>query len=143
METINTKTLQLFYAGLMVDSAANYEHFGITAQVAEKKQKEQAVAAPRQLAQLGVQTPAEIFLKFASVFGCADWQVTENADGSAAAVTKTCLACGIAKTRGGGKPCQLYCINPFRGLAAALSPSRALDVQETLWEGKECRFLVR
>jgi hypothetical protein len=31
------RTLQLFYAGLMVDAAANFEYFGVAQQVREKK----------------------------------------------------------------------------------------------------------
>ena len=57
------------------------------------------------------------FERFAAIFGCA-----------------------IAKKRGGGRPCALYCINPFRGLAGALSPSRTLEVEETLWESGRCHF---
>ena len=137
------KTLQLFYAGLMVDAAANFERFGIAEKVAEKKRAEQALAAPRQLAQLGIRGPAELFQRFSEIFGCASWQAAETADGSFLAVTKTCVACSIARTRGEGKPCTLYCINPFGGLASALTPARRLEVEETLWDGSECRFRLR
>jgi hypothetical protein len=136
------KTLQLFYAGLMVDAAANFEHFGVAGQVADKKAREQAVAAPAQLAQLGIAAPADLFRRFGSIFGCAQWELKEGADGCVTAETKSCLACAIAKKRGAGRPCELYCINPFRGLAGALQPWRKLEVDETLWEGKRCRFRV-
>jgi hypothetical protein len=134
------KTLQLFYAGLMVDAAANFEHFGVIDQVTEKKAREQSLAAPAQLAQLGIRTPRQLFERFASIFGCARWEVREEADGTVDASTRTCLACAVARKRGAGKPCQLYCINPFAGLARALSPARVLQVQETLWDGECCRF---
>lgn len=137
------KTLQLFYAGLMVDAASNYEHFHITGEVAEKKQKEQALAAPAQLAQLGIRKPAELFERFGMIFGCARWEVAESADGAVTAETASCLACAIAKKRGSGKPCDLFCITPFRGMAQAMQPARALRVDETLWEGKRCRFQLR
>ena len=42
-----------------------------------------------------------------------------------------------------GKPCDLFCIHPFHGMAQAMQPARALRVDETLWEGKRCRFQVR
>jgi hypothetical protein len=134
------RTLQLFYAGLMVDAAANFEHFGLSEQVREKKAREQAAAAPAQLAQLGIRSPRELFERFAAIFGCARWELRELPGGAVEAETRTCLACAIAKKRASGRPCELYCINPFRGLAAALSPARALEVQETLWEAERCRF---
>jgi hypothetical protein len=134
------KTLQLFYAGLMVDAAANFEHFGVSQQVQQKKAREQAAAAPAQLAQLGIRSPRELFERFAAIFGCARWELRELDGGAVEAETASCLACAIARKRGGGKPCELYCINPFRGLAQALSPARDLEVEETLWEGGRCRF---
>jgi hypothetical protein len=134
------RTLQLFYAGLMVDAAANFEHFGVLDRVTEKKAREQALAAPAQLTQLGIRTPRELFERFSAIFGCARWEVREEADGAVSAETRTCLACAVARKRGAGRPCALYCINPFTGLAACLSPARRLQVQETLWEGERCRF---
>jgi hypothetical protein len=139
-EQNQTRTLQLFYAGLMVDAAANFEHFGVKKLVEEKKAREQAAAAPAQLSQLGIRSPRELFSRFAEIFGCARWELAELDGGAVEAQTRSCLACAIAKKRAGGKPCELYCINPFRGLAAALEPARTLEVQETLWEGERCRF---
>jgi hypothetical protein len=134
------KTLQLFYAALMVDAASNFEHFGVAGPVTEKKAREQALAAPGQLAQLGITTPRQLFERFGEIFGCAQWSVAQEPEGAVVAETQRCLACAIAKKRGGGRPCDLYCINPFRGLAAALAPARRLEVEETRWEGGRCRF---
>jgi hypothetical protein len=139
-ETNSLKTLQLFYAGLMVDSASNFDHFGVLERVTAKKTREQALAAPGQLAQLGIRSPRELFESFASIFGCAQWEVTEKTGGSVTAETQTCLACAIAKKRGSGRPCELYCINPFHALAGSLSPAKSLHVEETLWTGGRCRF---
>jgi hypothetical protein len=139
-ETSPDRTLQLFYAALMVDAAANFEHFGVATQVAQKKAREQVLAAPTQLAQLGITSPRELFQRFSAIFGCAQWRVSEGPDGVTVADTAGCLACTIARKRDGGKPCELYCINPFRALAGALSPARKLVVEETLWEGERCRF---
>jgi hypothetical protein len=139
-EQSEMRTLQLFYAGLMVDAAANFEHFGVKKLVEEKKAHEQAAAAPAQLAQLGIRTPRELFERFGAIFGCARWELRELDCGAMEAETRSCLACAIAKKRGGGKPCELYCINPFRGLAGALAPARDLRVEETLWEGERCCF---
>jgi hypothetical protein len=126
----------------MVDAAANFEHFGVTEQVTAKKAREQAIAAPGQMKQLGIVGPAELFTKLGELFGCARWVVSETPGGGVEAQTATCLACAIAKRRGGGRPCDLYCINPFKGFAAALSPQHELTVHETLWDGGRCRFQV-
>jgi hypothetical protein len=134
--------LQLFYAALMVDAAANFEQYAVVNQVEVKKMREQALAAPGQLAQLGITIPRELFEKFTRIFGCAQWKVDEAPDGSVSAETLGCLACAIAKKRGGGRPCGLYCINPLRALAGALPVPRKLAVEETLWEGSRCRFHV-
>jgi hypothetical protein len=139
-DTVPGRTLQLFYAALMVDAAANFEHFGVEARVAEKKAREQALAAPGQLAQLGITGPRGLFETFSAIFGCAQWTVSEEPGGGAAAETRGCLACAIAKKRGSGRPCGLYCIGPFTALAAAMTPSRTLTVDETLWEGERCLF---
>jgi hypothetical protein len=141
MENDSLKNLQLFYAALMVDSALQYERLGATAEIARLKTAEQAAAAPKQLAGLGVNDAPGLFTRFSEVFGCADWKVRTEGPRTLA-VTTSCLACAIAKRRGGGRPCDLYCINPFRGLAAALSPAGHLSVEETLWEGSSCRFVV-
>jgi len=101
------KTLQLFYAGLMVDAASNFEHFGVVEQVTAKKAREQALAAPAQLTQLGIGSPKELFEKFSEIFGCARWELHETADGTMIAETRSCLACTIAKKRASGRPCEL------------------------------------
>lgn len=139
-ERDDTRTLQMFYAALLVDAASNFEQFGVAAQVAEKKAREQALAAPSQIAQLGIGSPRRLFERFSAIFGCARWTVSEEPGGATVAETAGCLACAIAKKRGGGKPCEPYCINPFRALAGALSPAKSLVVGETLWEGERCRF---
>jgi hypothetical protein len=84
------KTLQLFYAGLPVDAAANFQHFGVL---------EQALAAPAQVNQLGIRTPRELFERFTALFGCARWELAEGEDGALSAVTKTCLAAALAPAR--------------------------------------------
>jgi hypothetical protein len=133
------KTLQLFYAALMVDAASNFEHFGIVDKVEAKKVREQRAVAPAQLRQLGIRTPRELFECFSATFGCAAWSVQETAEGVTVGETKSCVACAIARKRGSGRPCAIYCINPFRGLSDSLSPAHKLTVEGTLWEGDRCR----
>ncbi len=134
------QTLQLFYAGLLADSVANYAHFGVLEAVAEKKAREQALAAPAQLVRLGIGSPRELFERFAAIFGCARWQVRDGEEGETVAETGSCLACVIARKRGAPAPCALYCIQPFRAYASTFQPALRLEVDETLWEGGRCRF---
>ena len=143
MTDTESKTLKLFYAAQLVDAAANFEDCGVVEKVTAKKKAEQSAAAPAQLAQLGIRAPRELFERFGAIFGCAAWTVNEKPDGGVTAQTASCLACAIAQKRGAGKPCELYRINPFRALAAALVPTRALDVEETLWDGARCVFTVK
>lgn len=140
MEENNLKTLQLFYAAALVDSIANYGEQGILEKVTAKKAAEQAGAAPAQLQRLGIGGPAELFKKFSSLFGCVKWEVSETAEATEAAAG-SCLMCAIAKQRGTASPCDMYCINPFKGFARALGCS--LEVRETLWEGGRCLFSMK
>jgi hypothetical protein len=140
MTDADARTLQLYYAALMVDAAIAFERFGVAAQVAESKAREQALAAPSQLALLAIGTPRELFERLGAVFGCAQWGVSGEPGGATVAETRACLACAIAKKRGGGRPCEMYCINPVRCLASAMTPSQRLVVEQTLWQGDRCRF---
>jgi hypothetical protein len=133
------KLLQLFYTGVLADSTGNYEKFGILSQVVEKKAKEQRIMAMGQLAQLGVNSPAELFEKFFEIFGCIKWKV-DDSPGKVIAIGDRCLLCAIAKKMEVAQPCSLYCINPFNALTAEMKPRWTLFVNETLWDGKKCEF---
>jgi hypothetical protein len=135
------RLVRLFYAALMVDSAANYERFGIEGAVGERKSAEQGAAARGQMTQLGIRAAGDIFTVLSEIFGCAAW-VVEESEAGARGVTETCLACAVAKKRGEGRPCSLYCINPFEAYVGALDSPARLVVEETLWEGNRCVFSV-
>ena len=138
-ETQTLKTLQLFYAGALVDSVRQYHKHGVLEAVTEGKRREQEQAAPAQLARLGIGKPEDLFSTFTELFGCADWKVQADASG-VRAETKSCLACGIAKKLGAPSPCAISCINPLGAQAAALDPPHRLAVERTLWEGASCVF---
>jgi hypothetical protein len=133
------KLLQLFYAGVLADSIGNYEKFGILPQVVEKKTVEQKIMAKGQLAQLGVNSPAELFEKLYEIFGCIKWKV-EDSPGKIIAIGDRCLLSAIAKKMEVVQPCSLYCINPFAALVAEMEPGWNLSVNETLWDCKKCEF---
>ncbi|PLW95587.1 MAG: hypothetical protein C0593_13775 [Marinilabiliales bacterium] len=135
------KTLQLFYAGALADSVKHYHDAGILKEVTEKKAKLQSITAGPQLKQLGINTPEELFSYFSRVFGCIQWSY--KADPNPSATGKHCLLCSIAKKMNTAKPCNIYCINPFRAFLNAMNPSHILEVKETLWEGEKCVFNVK
>ncbi|HAE22140.1 MAG TPA: hypothetical protein DCG47_07440 [Spirochaetaceae bacterium] len=138
-ETQTLKTLQLFYAGTLVDAVRQYESHGILEDVTEAKRREQEAAAPGQLHRLGITSPEALFGTFQAVFGCADW--TTESDGAVFRATAgSCLACAIAKKLGAPAPCSISCINPFVGLSKSLPEPRRLEVKETLWDGSACVF---
>ena len=136
------KMLQLFYAGALVDALRQYDVFGITDTVEEKKQQEQRAAAPRQLAQLNFDSPQAIFNGMRELFGCANWQTNSDNDG-VTAVTRSCLLCALAKKTGAPRPCAMFCINPTRAFAEALEPAHTLEVKATLWDGDGCKFRMQ
>jgi hypothetical protein len=140
-ETQALKTLQLFYAGALVDAVRHYERQGVLEAVTEDKRREQELSAPAQLERLGIRGPEGIFATYSALFGCADWKVETEGQGLRA-VTKTCLACALAKKLGSPAPCSISCINPLSAQAAALDPPRAIVVERTLWEGDACVFAV-
>ncbi len=140
MEDTNRALLQLCYAGALVDAANNYALLGGTQKIEEKKALEQRAVASQQLSRFGAKTPAEVLRRMMEVFGCTSWEIEEE-EKSTSAVTTSCLMCAIAKKTGGASPCTLFCINPMKAYGKALEPSYDLAVEETLWEGKECRFV--
>jgi len=138
-ETQTLKTLQLFYAGALVDAVRQYKSHGILEAVTEAKRREQEAAAPGQLQRLGITSPETLFDTFQAVFGCADWK-TANDGPVFRATARSCLACAIARKLGAPAPCSISCINPFVGLSKALPEPRRLTVKETLWDGSACIF---
>lgn len=138
-ESTRLKTLQLFYAGVLVDAVRQYARQGVLERVTKDKEIEQAAGAHGQLERLGIKTPEELFATFAELFGCVDWKV-EREGALVRARTSACLLCALAKRLGAPSPCAIFCVNPFAGLVAALPEPRTLRVAETLWEGKACVF---
>jgi len=123
----------------LADSTANYEHFGILQQVAEKKFSEQKVRASGQLAQLGIDSPEKLFEVFSEVYGCIHWELEKGPE-KIVARGRSCLLCTIAKKMNIAQPCNIYCINPISALASSFGAGWDLKVNETLWDGNQCEF---
>jgi hypothetical protein len=141
MEDTNKALLQLCYAGALVDAANNYALLGATGKIEEKKAREQKAAAAQQLIRFGAKTPAEVLKRMMEVFGCTAWVILEETADRICARTPSCLMCAIAKKTGAASPCTLFCINPMKAYGEVMNPAYTLAVEETLWEGKECRFI--
>lgn len=135
------KLLQLFYAGALADATGNFDKFGILDQVTEKKAFEQKLMAPGQLAQLEIDSPEKLFESFTEIFGCIRWKVEKQSD-NFVAWGNSCLMCTIAKRMDNAQPCYVYCINPLSALVSALEPGWKLDVNQTLWDGSRCEFVL-
>jgi hypothetical protein len=135
------KTLQLFYAGALVDAVRQYSKQGVLEAVTEAKRREQELSAPEQLKRLGINKAEDIFSTYTELFGCADWKVDAR-EPELRMRTKSCLACALAKKLGAPSPCAISCINPVTSQAAALDPPMRLSVEATLWEGEACVFAL-
>lgn len=133
------KILQLFYAGILAESANYYNNAGIIERISETKFNQQKIAASKQLKQLGIRTHRELFSRFSDIFGYIEWNITEKADGFTVTGDR-CLICSISKRIGNTQPCQIYCINPYKLLVKALDPSINMFIRETLWNGDKCEF---
>lgn len=138
-ESERLKTLQLMYAGVLVDAVRQYGSFGILEEVTEKKRIEQELAARDQLSRLGIRTPGELFTVLPEIFGCAAWSPAAQGDGLRVEA-RSCLMCALAKRLGAPAPCSIYCVNPSAGMAKALTVPHKLTVKSTLWEGSSCVF---
>jgi len=138
-ETERLKTLQLMYAGALVDAVRQYDSFGILEEVTERKRIEQELAARDQSARLGIRTPEDIFTVLPAIFGCADWSLDVSSP-VFRAETRSCLMRALAKRLCAPAPCSIYCVNPSAGMAKALPEPHTLTVKSTLLEGSSCVF---
>lgn len=138
MENENERLLKLFYAGALVDAVFNYERHGILEEVTEEKKLRQEKSAQIQLKQLSIESLPQLYEKFSQIFGCANWSFKDEDGNAAEATTTTCILCALAKKQGTEKPCNLFCINPFKAFAKSLGYE--LNVTSTLWDGAECCF---
>ncbi len=138
MEKENERLLKLFYAGALVDAVLNYERHGILEEVTEEKKLRQEKSAEIQLKQLSIESLPQLYEKFSQIFGCANWSFKDEDENTSEATTTTCLLCALAKKQGTEKPCNLFCINPFKSFVKSLGYE--LNVTSTLWDGAECCF---
>jgi hypothetical protein len=134
--------LQLSYAAVLADAVTQYGREGVLEQVTARKRAEQMATGAMKAAQFGVSAPEEIFTRLSEIFNCAAWQVAAE-DGGFVAEARACKLCAIAKKMNAPAPCTVYCLNPMEGMVKGLRPTAEYVVEETLWDGEQCRVRVR
>ena len=153
------RILQLTYAAQLADSVRQYENAGVLGRVTAERRTARLASGAAQAAQLGIAEPAAAFTTSAALFGCADWTIeadeTKRVDEDAGArsgeaeaapafvaTARTCLLCAMVKKADGPSPCRLYCLDPIEAMVRGLSPNTAFQIEETLYEGEQCRVRV-
>jgi hypothetical protein len=135
------RILQLTYAAQLADSVVQYEKAGVLERITDERRAMRLASGAAQAAQMGITEPAAAFTTSAELFGCADWSVA--ADGPAfIATAHACLLCALAKKAGGPSPCRLYCLDPIEAMVRGLGGDVRFDVEETLYDGAQCRVRV-
>jgi hypothetical protein len=140
--TKQIQMLQMAYAGALADAVLQFSKEGVLGNVAARKRQEQFAAGKLRAGQFGITRPEEVFLNLAEIFGCARWEITGKVGDGFVARSGSCTLCAIAKIIGAPSPCNLYCLDPMEGLLRAVKPEAKYLVEETLWEGKQCRVKV-
>ena len=141
MEQNNIKTLQLLYAGLLADSVAIFEKYGILEKIKLQKSVENKLAAPARVNQFALKHPEDVFNLFNKLLGFAEWKINRASQGYIFSAKACKLKC-ISSTMNSAKPCDLCCIDPLSALCESLANPYMLEVYQTMWEDIECIFYV-
>jgi hypothetical protein len=141
MEQNNIKTLQLLYAGLLADSVAIFEKYGILEKIKLQKSIENKLAAPARVNQFGLKHPEDVFNLFNDLLGFTKWKIKRASQGCIFS-TEVCKLKSISSTINSAKPCDLCCIDPLTALCESLADPYKLEVYQTMWEDIECIFYL-
>ena len=133
--------MQNMYTAAVAETVNTFEKLKVLEYIVDKKKERLPQSAVAVNAQLGVQTPADVFMSMSEVFECADWKVLEKTDGFTA-VASSCKLCELCKRMGGANPCNGWCLNPMRAMVKAVDGSLDFTVVSTLMDGKCCRVDV-
>jgi L-2-amino-thiazoline-4-carboxylic acid hydrolase len=134
--------LQMAYTGVLADAVLQLGKEGVLASTTERKRQEQLAGGKLRAAQFGITKPEEVFLKLSEIFGCAQWEIVNNTEDGFVAQSNSCRLCAIAKKMGAPSPCQIYCLDPMEGIVKAIKSDAVYTIEETLWEGRQCRVIV-
>ena len=136
------KMLQMFYAGALADSVLRLGKEGVLEKVITEKKQEQMEGGKMRAAQLGIQSPKEVFEVLPEIFGCANWNVLQTAEGFEAKAT-SCMLCALSKKLGTESPCNIYCLDAMEGMVKGIDENAEYKVVSTLWKENECKILVQ
>jgi hypothetical protein len=137
--------LQLSYAAMLADATYQFGKEGVLESVIERKRKEQLEMGAQKATRFGIQSAEEVFTQLSVFFRSATWQIRPKEEGFCAK-NRVCILANIARQLKAPSPCRLYCLDPMEGMVRGLEPGASFNVEETLWEGNECRvdvFLLR
>lgn len=136
------RLLQMFYAGAMADSVFRLSKEGILDKVTTDKRHEQMAGGKVRAAQLGIQSPKEVFEILPEIFGCANWTAEETDEGITARATN-CMLCALSRKMGADSPCNIYCLDAMEGMVKGLDDDAEYHVHSTLWNENECKVSVK
>jgi hypothetical protein len=136
------KVLQMMYAGVLADSVLRLGKEGLLEKVTMNKHEDQLKSGRDMAKQLGITQAEDVFTTLSDIFNCADWTVTSAGSGFTA-IASRCILCSLAQHLGAQSPCHIYCLHPMEGMVKGLNPDATYDVEETLWDGAECRVAVK
>ena len=135
------RLLQTAYAGALADATLQFGKEGVLPGITDRKRQENIVSGRMRAGQFGITKPEEVFLRLSELFGCANWDISNNHDGFTAR-TNSCMLCAIAKKTGAPSPCRLYCLDPMEGLLKGIEEKADFVVRDTLWASSECNIQV-
>jgi len=136
------KAVQMIYAGALADMTLRMSNTGVLEKITQEKREEQFATGKSRALQMGITKPEEVFTRLSDLMGCANWQIEKNDHEEFRAIAKGCALCAIAKRIGAPSPCNPFCLNPMEGMVIGLDPNAGFCVEETLYEGNECRVFV-
>lgn len=133
--------LQLTYAAVLADATAQFAREGVLETVVARKRTEQMAAGSKKAGQFGITHPEGMLTALTEIFNCAAWSITSQ-DGGFAAEARACTLCAIAKKMNASQPCALYCLDLMEGMVKGLAAEASYTVEQTLWDGPQCRVVV-
>jgi L-2-amino-thiazoline-4-carboxylic acid hydrolase len=137
------KAVQMIYAGALADMTLRMGNAGVLEQITKEKRDEQFITGKSRALQMGITKPEEVFTRLSDLMGCANWQIERTDENEFRAVATGCALCTIAKKIGAPSPCNPFCLNPMEGMVVGFAPETEFSVEDTLYEGNECRVCVR
>ncbi len=140
-QEMKISTLRQIIIMQALDALENYERTGVLAEVTKMKRERDILSGEKKAELFGITKPEQFLVFNAELIECAIWDIKKEND-DIVAIASSCKMCEQAKARELPSPCHLYCINPVDGVVQGVEGGYKLSVEETLWNGTECRFRI-